>query len=368
MSFRASVPSWIVTLLIVLGTAGAVPAPAPRGQNAKPQAAGGGNANALPTPEEIHGSFESGNYKETLQKLSRVLALKGDAARGYDRHDLLRLKAETQLKLKDVTGGAATFEQAAREAPDDRARAVDVATAMVIKRSKNLSFTPSAKRAAKGAGNAAGNDKGADKSGPVDLSDPEKRKDAFALMLAEQKDEVAPKLKAAQNAKTLQPVIDALQAAGGLRTLELAATGEDAQVSGMTKDLAGRAEKMMADAIKDMTDTVKQIEESANRLQESFAPVRSPGVAGGVYAERSYKKRGLMTPDVRDLKRVISDCKKLVPTSRELAEKLGDSGEVFKQVGKDAVEVGNKADEVLRADYADSYTRSTRSARERRGL
>ena len=98
-------------------------------------------------------------------------------------------------------------------------------------------------------------------------------------------------------------------------------------------------------------------------------PFRAPGIGRpgtSIGAERSYKKRGLTTQDMNDLKRVIADCKKLVPAVKELMDKLGDSGEEFKQIGKDAVEVGNKANEVLKADYANAYTRSPRSDRERR--
>ena len=354
-------PRVAATIVAVLFLTQVGAAPAPKAQNAKPQAAGGvvgtnANTNTLPTVDELHQLYKDGNYKETLQKLSRVLALKGDAAKAYDRHDLLRLRAETQLKLRDSAGAAATFEQAAKEAHDDKARAVDVASQMVIKRSKNLQFTPAAKKGAKGGA----------KVEPIDVGDPEKRKAAFAALLAEQKELVVPRVKAAKDAKALQPVIEALQAAGGLRTLELAATGDDAEVKTMVSDLSGRAKKMMADAVKDMTDTVNQIEESANRLQEVMTPVRAPGGVGGgggVYAERSYKKRGLMTPDVKDLKRVISDCQKIVPVVKELVEKLGESGEEFKQIGTDAVAVGTKAHEVLTTDYANSYTRSPRDRR-----
>ena len=343
----------VATVVAVLVVAQAGAAPAPKAQDVKPQAA---NAAALPNVDELHQLYRDGNYKETLQKLSRVLALKGDAAKAYDRHDLLRLRAETQLKLRDAAGAAATFEQAAKESHDDKARAVDVASQAVIKRSKNLQFIPAAKKGAKGAAKAE----------PIDVGDPEKRKEAFIVLFAEQKDLVVPRVKAAKDAKTLPPVIEALQAAGALRTLELAATGDDAEVKAMVADLSGRAQKMMADAVKDMTDTVAQIEESANRLQEVMTPVRNPGGiggGGGVYAERSYRKRGLMTPDVKDLKRVISDCQKMVPAVKGLVDKLGEAGEEFKQIGKDAVAVGTKAHEVLTADYANSYTRSPRDRR-----
>src|SRR5690349_9288162 len=54
----------------------------------------------LPTPEEIHQTFDQQQYPQVLQKLQRVLQLKGLAAKPYDRHDLLRLKGETHLRMK----------------------------------------------------------------------------------------------------------------------------------------------------------------------------------------------------------------------------------------------------------------------------
>ena len=82
--------------------------------------------------------------------------------------------------------------------------------------------------------------------------------------------------------------------------------------------------------------------------------------------QRLARAKGLMTPDVKDLNRVIADCKRLVPTIKELVDKLGESGEEFKQIGTDTVALGNKAHDVLTTDYADSYTRSPRNARDRR--
>src|SRR5213075_3595191 len=96
--------------------------------------------------------------------------------------------------------------------------------------------------------------KAGEKAEPIDIADPEKRKAAFAALYAEQKDELAPKLKAAKDAKTLPPLLDALQAAGNLRSLELAATGEDGEVKAMVQDLSGRAQKMLTHALKDMSD------------------------------------------------------------------------------------------------------------------
>ena len=363
----------------------AAPAPSPaQGQAPKPAAAGAkpqapakpqaAATEALATTDELHQLFGEGKYKETLQKLTRVLALKGNAAKAYDRHDLLRLKAETHLRQKETAAASAAFELAAKEAPDEKAKAADVASAMLVKRSRNGSFTPTAaKKSASGgtgavaAGAKAGGDLGAKAaapaSGPIDITDPEKRKEAFAAMLAEQKQQVAPKLKAGKEAKSLPPLVEALQATGPLRTLERAATGDDAEVKSMVQDLSDRAEKMMGDALKQMTKTVADIEASANDYKPVATAVRNPLGTGGVMMEHGYRKKGLMTPDVQDLKRIISDCQRLVPATKELADALGSSGEEFQQIGKDAAALHDKAREVLTHDYANEYTRAPRPDR-----
>ena len=105
------------------------PAQTAKPAGAKPQAAGAGGtagaADALPNADDVHQLFNDGKYKETLQKVARLLALKGDAAKAYDRHDLLVLKAESHLRQKEGPAAIAAYEQAAKEAPDDKAKAVD---------------------------------------------------------------------------------------------------------------------------------------------------------------------------------------------------------------------------------------------------
>src|SRR5687768_9382169 len=161
--------------------------------------------------------------------------------------------------MKESSAAATAFEQAAKEAPDDRAKAVDAASVLLVKRSRNLTFTPAAKKGANAGRPAAAE--------PLDITDPEKRKEAFAAMFAEQKEQVAPRVKAAKDAKALPPIVQALEAAGGLRTLEIAATGEDAEVKGMVADLSDKALKMMAGAVADMTKAVDLIDQSANDLK-----------------------------------------------------------------------------------------------------
>jgi tetratricopeptide (TPR) repeat protein len=317
----------------------AKPAPAARAgakAGAKPAAAKAA-ADSAPSTEDIKKSMDDGNYREALQKLSKALAVKKDAAGQYDRHELLRMKAEAHLNLKDSAAAASAFAAAAKEAPDDASRAGDKASELVVKRSKNLTFTP--KPGKKG-----------EKAAPIEILDPEKRKDAFKAMFEEDKAEAAPTLKAAQGAKTLPPIVEALKRIGDLRMLELAATGDSAESSKLSEDLAGQAHKLMDKGVQDMADLVKAIETSANNVQPVAVPARGVGGSGPLMYQ-SYKKKGLMTRDSQDLKRIISDLQKLVPMARDLAQSLGDAGKDFTKVADDGETVGNEANKVLHTDY-----------------
>ena len=49
---------------------------------------------AMPSTQDIKSLVEAGKYKEALKPLFRVLALKGPAAQGYDRIELLMLRID----------------------------------------------------------------------------------------------------------------------------------------------------------------------------------------------------------------------------------------------------------------------------------
>ena len=314
------------------GGAGAAARP-----GANPPAARAG-AEPPPSVEEIKQLASEGKHREALQKLSRALALKGDAAAQYDRHELLRLKAEAHLNIRDTAAAASAFAAAAKEAPDDAARAEDKAAELVVRRSKNLQFTP--KPAKKG-----------EKAEPINIADPETRKAAFAALLEEEKAAAGPMLKSAAKAKSLPPIVEGLRRVGDLRMLELAATGADDEATKLVEDLGEQAHELMDDAVQDMAGLVDAIETSANEVQRTGVAGHSP-VSGRPMLYPSARRRGLTSRDAQDLKRTINDLKKLVPTARELAEVLGDEqGKSFEKVADDGETVGNRAQKVLTTDY-----------------
>src|SRR4051812_1399303 len=78
---------------------------------------------ALPSQADLHKLFKDGQYQPLLQKLSRVLQLKGAAAAPYDHVDLTVLRGETFLQLRQQSKAVEQFQAAMKElnATDPRA-------------------------------------------------------------------------------------------------------------------------------------------------------------------------------------------------------------------------------------------------------
>src|SRR4051794_13841822 len=184
-------------------------------------------AEPLPTPDDLHQLFKDKQYAPLLLKLQRVLQLKGDAAKRYDRCDLLVLKGETHLQLKEQSLATAAFADAIKsidDQTDPKEAATARAIALLVKRSRVFMFTP--RTAPRGQAPK-----------PISILDLDQRPVAFAAMFEDARVDTLAKLKAAKSSKTLMPIVEAVNAAADLRVLELASTGKDelsaAQLDGL---------------------------------------------------------------------------------------------------------------------------------------
>src|SRR5688500_247547 len=174
----------------------------------------------LPTVEEIRKLVDAGNVPDAMRDLNRLLALRGKAAEAYDKYELLTLKGDAHLRLRANEAAAGAFRQAASETDDKVKEAVARATEQLIRRSKNLAYTP--KKAAKG-----------QPAEPIDLVDPESRHRALAALFVDEMAPVLPKVEAAKGAKSVAPMIATMAAAREMEYLELAANGSADQINGM---------------------------------------------------------------------------------------------------------------------------------------
>jgi hypothetical protein len=323
---------WFISFMCVLALAGAaILAPAARAAE-----------DPLPTQDELHQLFDQQKYSQVLQKLQRVLILKGIAAKPYDRHDLLRLRGEASLRLKMPQQAEQAFTEASKEAVDPNDRALDLATQLLIHRSPAAQYQPKSK---------GSNGKMQD---VIPILDPEKRKGALAALFRDELLAEAPRIKAVRDSKSLPPIMQVMPTIASLRILELAATGgQDDETKKVTSDLAKHAEGLMGDAVQAMAKDVDAMDKYANALIEYNEIVADP--AYGTRAIPRWRKRGLQAKDQQEMRNVESTCDLIVPASREFSDTMGTDGSGFDAVRTAAEKVGRKADQILNADYRGVY-------------
>jgi hypothetical protein len=318
---------WSLVLLVILSPSLVFPASQSLAEPLDPAA----------STEEIKAAYEKGDYQETLRLLGRVLSLKGKPAEGYDRYQLLMLRAESQLRLKATSNALTALEEAAKvakAAKDEKGEADARALMMLVKRSKNLQYTPKAPAGAR------------KETGAIDLTNAKQRPDALESLYTEEKAAVKPKVQAADKSKTLQPIATALKAVVPLKDLELAATGNVSETAETTKELVDRAHKLMARDLDDRIKRTERIAERANQIIIYNVPLRSGA------SEQRTKRRGLEGTDYKELKETVATCKRIVDSCKELTEGFTDDTEPFEDLEDQARDTGERAHEVLTENYS----------------
>lgn len=304
-------------------------------------------ADPLPTPEEIHAAFDQQQYSQVLQKLQRVLLLKGAAAAPYDRHDLLRLKGETHLRMKAAQPAVQAFDDAAGETSDLKQAAVDRATAVLIKRSPALHYLPKVKEKGKPVE-------------PIDIVDAEGRKKGLTALFEDELALAEPKVKAVRDARQLGPILAVIPTIRDVRLLELASGGTENKTKKLASEVAAHARDLMADGVKIMTKTTDDIDKTANEYVMVQDITRDPNSPTGVRTETRWKKRGLNQRDSGSITDVAQNCAKIIPATRELADAIGEGSVDFAGVRADADKLGRRAEQILQADYSRTYSRPPR--------
>lgn len=301
-------------------------------------------ADPLPTQAEIQQLFNEQKYPDVLQRLGRVLILKGDAAKPYNRHALLRLKGETHLRMKATTPATQAFDDASKAAPDPIAAAEDYAMTLLIRRSPGLQFTTKSRDPST-------------RPAPMDILDPVARRAALLAMFQEELAAVEPRVKMARDSKQLAGVMTALPAVRAMRSLEMAATKTDEQTRKMVADLATHSYNMIEDALRTMQRRVEDIDKIANEVVEYDIFVPDPINPGQIRRERRWRKRGLDQPQKNALRDILATSGKIPQACVELTQAFGEITKDFQPMRAEAERVNRRAEGVASADYSASYRR-----------
>ena len=202
------------------------------------------------TPDAARADAARGDYRAALQKIATLLAPPNQPLPG-DLYDLLMLKGECQLQLKDRLGSVSTFKSAAKAADGVKQLADASANAVIIERSFGGTYTPSF-----ATGESA-----------IDVLSPESRKKAMARLQQELWAKNKPELDRAMQADTLPPIERVFTAIADAYCLELATTGDAKQTGPAMRELGDRAFRLMdAEAVRAARE-IDQLSQLANSAQ-----------------------------------------------------------------------------------------------------
>ncbi|QOV89081.1 hypothetical protein [Humisphaera borealis] len=300
----------------------------------------------LPSQQTIRDTYAAGDYPKTLQLLQRVLVLKGKAAEGYDRHELLLIKAETHIRMKASQPAISAFAEASKIAPDGPAAALDIATELLFRKvNAGYNYQPKLKD----------KDDKTKSLPPVNVIEMADRKKAIELLYADELAAVTPKVAAAKDGRTLPPILSALPDIRNVRWLEMAATGSDGTTKTMVADLIGKAKKLLESAMEELTESTDSIEKASMEVITARVPVNDPMTGKIIRFDTKYKYRGPDNKQFGTLKNTLATCLKIHESCDELGGTLGATGKEFDGPKATAATVGTKAKKLLDYNWRQNF-------------
>lgn len=285
--------------------------------NAEPQ--------PLPTMPEIQRLYDEKLYAEALRAIGRITSLR-QVPPDYDQHALLTLKAECHLRLRQQPLAIDSFEKAAKATENERDRAVAAATALLIKRSTGFAYKPK----------SGGEGKPPQ---PIDVVEPEPRKQALAALFEDEWKAKQATLKRARQSGALPQLSAAIDEISELRILELAATGKDERCQSAVEEIVESAVDAIAAALPRMDAAVREIDRRALEVVVN----EKEGTSG---------PRGLTSNDMQELRGIMASCEKVA----QAIEGLGKIADVaarsrLKDLHHEAESIHESAKTTLGRDY-----------------
>lgn len=295
-------------------------------------------AAAAPTMGEIRDRFDSADYQGVLREIARALSLGGKAAEEYKKYDLLILRGEAELRLKQPEPAAVAFHQAGKETQDDQNAATALATELLIRHSRQLQYVP--KIVEKGV-----------KAQPLDIVEAESRKNALQAMYADELAAVAPKVKAGQAATGLPAIVQAVKAVDEhhLFVLDQASNGNVDHTHKAVAALKDHAIKLISQTIKAYSKRVSDISLSANKRSLTKVTA-SNSSSGGSSSSYQHAARGLQGTEGMELNSIARNAADITRAIQDLIVPIADKGEADDLL-RDADLVRKDAIRTAQADY-----------------
>ena len=178
-----------------------------------------------PSIGKAESDFNSGDYRASLAEISRLLTTNAARPGTQARYDAFMLRGECMLRLKMPEPAQQAFIAASRvvkQDADTTGAATAEGLAILVKKSQGLMYTPA-------------------HGSPIDIVDPEHRKEALAALYADLAAAIKPRVQKAMQDTSLKPLHDLIPAVFDVYNVEVAATGKATQTEGMAKAMGEHA-------------------------------------------------------------------------------------------------------------------------------
>jgi len=283
-----------------------------------------------PTTQEMQGLLDSGQYNDVLRDVAHALALGGREGQAYEKYDLLILRGETQLRLKQSAPAALAFKQATGQTVDMQKAAVASAMDLLIRRSPQFQYTP--RKVATGV-----------KPAPIPITDPQNRKLALAALYDDELAAAGEALAEGKKAVSLPQIAAAVKAiqSHSLVALDRTVHGNVDDIQRATGDLKARTKDLITKALDQMSKQTKEIADHADQMN------RIPSMRAG--QPDTMQRRGLQGSDRQNLQGIVQGCKQIAGAARELMGALSDTPADADTLVQQANDVLQKAEQAIKA-------------------
>jgi hypothetical protein len=237
---RLKLSSSLLLWSVILTVLTSAPAPAPLFAQAP-------SASSSSAFDEIRAAITAGDYQAAVKQIDKQLfPAPKDPAR---RYELLMLKGECRLQLKDRIGAGSAFKSAAKVAGNVAELAAARANALIVERSTSGRYVP-----------ALGG-KGGD---PIDIMDIESRKRAMDQLRDDLASKSKPNIDSALRADELPPIEKVFIPVADMYFLELFASGQATETAAIMQQLGGRAHALMQAEVLKCAARVDYLSQLAN--------------------------------------------------------------------------------------------------------
>jgi hypothetical protein len=293
--------------------------------------------NNLPTIDDLKQQLAEGKSQDVMRNVQKLLNLKGDAAASYDRYELFMLRGEAALRNKAMPMAAESFANAAKETTDEQKKSIARANEILTRKSKATGYVSKANASLRPA-------PGQKPPGPLPIIDQADRKAAMTALFSDEFTAIQPKLNAAKNATSLNPIADAAKTLGDMQALEVAATDSSEKTKSISAEIGDRAHTLISDALRTMQARTEEIWASASRKTYNEDQFGRKTYNTGLW--------GTTSTEQNDLKGIIGTCEKVTPTAQDFATVTGNAA--LKTDAEQAQQLWARAKEVLEYDYANA--------------